>query len=463
MDTFDLKLPLLASEELIGKSLPGAFDLKLPVKSFSGVRVRLRLARSRCGPAESAAWLRMLSIRSPLSARNCIGVLLCELSGVSIIGVFVPLPTSLIGEAGGQTGPGLTLNEQPISLPARYGQPSSYPLLQLQTTRPGPLLVAGQAGRHSRCGIVRNADIRLLPRVSAEPGGCYESAFLSGTDVARSDPTSLMSEELGRENRRVPIEPPLGGTSSSLLTASPAVAKRQVSVPGGGSKLSSSDQPGDPYATLIVLSIDGLVAKKTYTAPRTLPSAVDEALTAAVRLVDERGRCVVVVSGGSAMPQACMQALVQRMPGGLDSFGRGRKIESLVKEASAEYGNLWESALLVKMVAKRQAALVRFGAIVVLSASALAPATSRVYSKCFEDWRVLEGGGRGRGGRDLPIEVAVEAVEVAEADRTALEARAALMDGDAWFDRSEATYCHHPSWPQRSASSPQRSAKKQKA
>ena len=42
-----------------------------------------------------------------------------------------------------------------------------------------------------------------------------------------------------------------------------------------------------------------------------------------------------------------MQEVVRRMPNGLDSFGPGRHVEALLKERSAEYGNVWESALLV--------------------------------------------------------------------------------------------------------------------
>ena len=254
-----------------------------------------------------------------------------------------------------------------------------------------------------------------------------------------------MSEELSRDHlgSGEPIEPPLSSeTVGPGLTSS---SKRPV--PGGGSKLSSSDQPGDPYATLIVLPIDGLMGSKVYSAPRPLPQAVEDALTAAVRIAGESARCVVVVSGGAIMPQACMQALVQRMPGGLDSFGRGRKIEALVKESSADFGDLWEGALLVKGVAKRQAALVRFGAIAVVTGTAMAPATERVYRKCFDDWRVLESGGLGRGGRDLPVPIRVTPIDVLRNEGlSALQARAAGFD-DASFARAMHTYSRHPSWP----------------
>ena len=262
-----------------------------------------------------------------------------------------------------------------------------------------------------------------------------------------------MSEELGREHAGAgrPIEPVTSSSSSPVATSahkrtwegSAKKASDSSSRPGGGSKLSQADQPGDPYATLIVLDLAGLVPKKLYSAPRPLPASIDEGLGRVAQSVLANERSVVVVSGGSAGPQACMQELVLRLPGGLDSFGRGRKVEVLVKEAASEHGNLWESALLVKMVAKRQAALVRFGTVVVVTGRRHAAATERVYRKVFEDWRTLQDGGLGHGGRDLPLDVHVQPIEV---ECEVLAARAAELD-DGWYAKGLVTYGKHPSWP----------------
>ena len=62
------------------------------------------------------------------------------------------------------------------------------------------------------------------------------------------------------------------------------------------------------------------------------------------------------------------------------------------------------------MVAKRQAALVRFGSVIVITGSGHAAATKRVYRKVFEDWRTLQDGGLGRGGRDLALDVRIQAI-----------------------------------------------------
>ena len=258
-----------------------------------------------------------------------------------------------------------------------------------------------------------------------------------------------MSEELGpsRGGARAftaLLPPPVAASSQSAASSSATPKPTPKRLPGGGSNLVTGDKPGDPFACLIVLAIDGLLTKKLYRAPETMPPAVDAALSTCVSIVKSSSRCVVVLSGGSVMPQLCMQAFVERMPGGLDSFGRGRLIEVLVKETAAEYGNLWESALLVKMVAKRQAALIRFGSVLVVTARAMAAVTRRVYQKCFEDWRVFESGGLGRGGRDLPLGVRVEAIDVDPIDEAAFVAKAA---SSAWFDNGKLLYAHHPSFP----------------
>ena len=266
-----------------------------------------------------------------------------------------------------------------------------------------------------------------------------------------------MSEELSRDHRAAgePVEPTQASANLSPTPIATQESKSSqnrwsVGLPGGGANRSTSDQPGDPYATLIVLCIDGLTATKAYSAPHELPAAVEAGIDATVTTIHESTRCVVAVNGGQAIPQKCMQALVHRMPGGLDSFGRGRQIEALVKEPSAEFGNLWEGALLVKMVAKRQAALVRFGSIVIVTGSSVAETALRVYRKCFEDWRRLENGGKGRGGRDVPLDVRVQPVDVQAAEDSdvhkALLERAAGWT-DSWYEHGLETYRNHPSWP----------------
>lgn len=214
-------------------------------------------------------------------------------------------------------------------------------------------------------------------------------------------------------------------------------------IPGGGTMLPTGDQPGDPFATLIVISMDGLLGEQQTSKPKALPPPVEAALEAARRLVDGAERSVVAIAGGAVMTQVGMEEMVRRQPKGLDAFGRGRKIEALVKERSAEWANLWESTLLVKMVAKRQCALVRFGSVAVITSVALEPATMRAYSKIFEDWRLLEDGGACRGGRDLPIPIHIKPIVTTE---PGLAVRAATFD-DRWFDNGQQIYARHPQWP----------------
>ena len=262
-----------------------------------------------------------------------------------------------------------------------------------------------------------------------------------------------MSEELARVHSAtgVPVEPKTPACTQAVTRLSSAGSHnlpgtssgRPTGVPGGGLHVSKRDMPGDPYATLCIIATDWLLAKKVYSAPRPVPSAIDAALAAALKEVEACGRCVLVVSGGSVMPQACMQDVVKRMPGGLDSFGRGRPVEVMVKEPSAEWGNMWESALLIKMVAKRQASLVRFGSVVVVTAASVTAPTQRVFEKAFEDWRKLEGGGQAAGGRDLPIDVRTVPITV---DEESLTERAAALD-ERWFKHGLETYEKHPSWP----------------
>ena len=216
-----------------------------------------------------------------------------------------------------------------------------------------------------------------------------------------------MSEELGYTHAAAgrPVEPiqPAGieadssGINAASATSPPRRSPRghppsaavssgkRTFVPGGGSALVAGDKPGDPFATLLVLPADGFVGRAP---PRaggsTLPKPLDEALGAMLDLVEKSPRSVAVVAGGD-ITSSLMTQMVLRMPGGLDSFGPGRRVHALLKERSAPWGHLWESALLVKALAKRQAATVRFGCIVVLSAPCLAAQTLRAYKHVFSD------------------------------------------------------------------------------
>ena len=284
-----------------------------------------------------------------------------------------------------------------------------------------------------------------------------------------------MSEELGRHHAAagVPLEPP---TPASAPRAPPTPAadletpaqpppstKRSRLIagnPGGGSSLRTADAPGDPYATLWIVSADGLIGKQPFGPASTLPKPVDEGLNVVVRLLasDAASRSVVIVAGGPVLTQKLMQEIVLRVPGGLDSFGPGRRVEALLKERSAEWGNVFESALLVKTLAKRQCAATRFGKVVVVVAACLADLTRRVYKYVFSDWRMLVDGGAGRGGRDLPLDIEVRAVELAgmdDVEEAPLLERATHCD-DAWYRRGLEIYAQHPACPVRVGQQPKR-------
>ena len=255
-----------------------------------------------------------------------------------------------------------------------------------------------------------------------------------------------MSEELAHS--LIPSEPPeVTVPSSPPPSKSPPPSRvLPASIAGGGSCLPVGDQPGDPFADLIVIATDGLIGDQFCKArPGNMPEPIDAALTAALALVDKAKRSVVVIRGSGAMTQACMTEVVLRTPGGLDSFGPGRKVERIVKEQGAEHGNLWEGALLVKMVAKRQTPTVRYGRATIVTSRCLAEPTLRVYRKCFEDWRVLLDGGKAHGGKDRPLAIDVEPIDTSDA---ALRASATALEGEAWYDEGAAKYAQHPQWPQ---------------
>ena len=264
-----------------------------------------------------------------------------------------------------------------------------------------------------------------------------------------------MSEELG--GLFIRHEPPASAPAATAPTTSkpadsPATTPVVRPIPGGGSRLAAGDKPGDPFATLVVLAADGLLGEQPFSMLKRLPTgAIDlpvsvcEGLTRCLGLLDSGRRSVLICAGGQTLTHGLMQEAVRRMPSGLDSFGPGRHVEALLKERSAEYGNVWESALLVKALAKRQCSIVRFGSVRVVTAAAMAAYTDRVYARVFADWRVLVGGGACNGGRDEPLDVQVVPVDLAAAD-AALASRAEAS-GDASFAKGVEDYSSHPWWP----------------
>mmetsp|Transcript_6902 Transcript_6902/g.22163 ORF Transcript_6902/g.22163 Transcript_6902/m.22163 type:complete len:307 (-) Transcript_6902:225-1145(-) len=258
------------------------------------------------------------------------------------------------------------------------------------------------------------------------------------------------------------IRPPSGGRSRLVPVPGGGV-------PGGGTQLPTGDQPGDPWATLVVVLADGLMGERP--PPRAassqpcipagrerLPPPVAAGIASAVELSGAVARSLVVCGGGGGasgglIAAAMMSEVARVTPGGIDAFGPGRRIEALLKETSAEFGNLWEAALYSKALAKRQRARVRFGEVAVITSPQLAPHTVRVFEYVFTDWRVLVSGGQCRGGRDLPLPVRAIPVDVSAdaANEAALVARAErLAESDAeedWWARGLRRYRLHPAWP----------------
>jgi hypothetical protein len=154
-------------------------------------------------------------------------------------------------------------------------------------------------------------------------------------------------------HRRVssPVQPrpsgsraPDAGFRSAPSGASPAAVSPRLppprtsslrpSIPGGGSHLPKGDQPGDPYATLIVIAADGLVSTAP---PRWSPGGIDSraplappierGVEAAVALTGAMPRCVVVCCGGdNATAAQMMTHMVACTPGGIDAYGPGRRV-----------------------------------------------------------------------------------------------------------------------------------------
>ena len=270
-----------------------------------------------------------------------------------------------------------------------------------------------------------------------------------------------MSEELSREHAAagVPNEPPISPEPPGKHPALPlpSASKRKF-VPGGGSTLAQGDLPGDKFATLVVLPADAIVGDAPPSTSKLSPE-IDIALKEAIKLIEGAERSVAIVAGGN-LSSTLMTEVVLRMPGGLDSFGPGRRVQALLKERSAPWGNPFESALLTKALAKRQASTVRFGSVVVLCASCVAEPLLQIYKHCFSDWRVLVNGGACRGGRDDPLDVRVHVINGGSASSSSsgdtlvedekLRARALAFDNQ-WYERGLKKYAVHPWWPRPTA------------
>ncbi|KAL3934046.1 MAG: hypothetical protein SGPRY_000002 [Prymnesium sp.] len=227
-------------------------------------------------------------------------------------------------------------------------------------------------------------------------------------------------------------------------SANHAGASSSRNIAGGGTYLPPGDKPGDPLATLLVIAGDCLLGRQPCSPLRALPPLVEQGLSVGLKML-EGHRCVVICTGGHHLSQSLMEAFVSRVQGGLDSFGPGRSVEALFKERAAPYGSLFESALLVKALAKRQRSNVRFGSVRIITADYFADQILRVYKCCFSDWRVLINDGRGRGGRDQTLDIQAIRV-IPDVEDQDLTQRAALLD-QAWFARALQESSAHPSWP----------------
>ena len=217
-------------------------------------------------------------------------------------------------------------------------------------------------------------------------------------------------------------------------------AWRQTSkIPGGGGFLPKAD----PRAGhLIVVCGDGLAAS-TGRVGDPVPPLVKRACAEAVAALE--GRCVVVCCGGTALSHAMVQHLIFSTPGGVDACGPGRKIELVLKEPSAEWGNLWLSALQCKNLTMRQSSLIKFERLTIVTADALADVTRRVYEHVLSDWQ--EAPAAGCPGLTLTARTVPASEEVV--------ARAALIEADAeWFERNAAEYAQHVSMPKPKQTTP---------
>lgn len=240
-----------------------------------------------------------------------------------------------------------------------------------------------------------------------------------------------------------PAAAPAAASSSSLQPSTPTAAARTASdpdsrrlaaalprsIPGGGSflpKRESSD-----LAELIIIHGDLLVAAAPSRTEKVLPPLVKEAVAAALaRIESHPKKRVICCTGGAALTHLMAEECVRTV--GLDSFGPGRKVDILLKERSGEFGNVWESCLLVKALAKRQCKLIHFEQVVSVAAAPFAPAVRRVLAFVLADWKPA-------------VEITAVTVDADEA----LAARAAAIGAydDAWFDARSTEYSAHPSYP----------------
>lgn len=246
---------------------------------------------------------------------------------------------------------------------------------------------------------------------------------------------------------------PSASTSSPRQTAAPEQLRGEVKgpmpedgawrqtskIPGGGGFLPTADpRPGH----LIVVCGDWLAAS-TGRLGDPPPPLVKRALTEAVAALE--GRCVVVCCGGTALSHAMVQHLVLSTPGGVDACGPGRTIELVLKEPSAEWGNVWLSALQCKNLTMRQSSLIKFARLTVVTADALADVTRKVYEHVLSDWH--EAPAAGCPGLTLTARTVPASEEVA--------ARAAEIEADAgWFERNAAEYAQHVSMPKPKPTTP---------
>ena len=239
-----------------------------------------------------------------------------------------------------------------------------------------------------------------------------------------------------------PVAAPAAASSSSLQPSTPTAATRTASdpdsrrlaaalprsIPGGGSflpKRESSD-----LAELIIIHGDLLVAAAPSRTEKVLPPLVKEAVAAALaRIESHPKKRVICCTGGAALTHLMAEECVRSV--GLDSFGPGRKVDILLKERSGEFGNVWESCLLVKALAKRQCKLIHFEQVVSVAAAPFAPAVRRVLAFVLADWKPA---------------VEITAVTVGADEALAARAAAGRCD-DAWFDARSAEYSAHPSYP----------------
>ena len=156
-----------------------------------------------------------------------------------------------------------------------------------------------------------------------------------------------------------------------------------------------------------------------------VPPLLRDGLTSALEAVT--GRCVMVCTGGSALSHAMIRQIVATV--GLDAVGPGHLIEMLLKEGAGEWGNVWESALLCKALAKRSA--IRYDRVTSVTCAPMAEVTRRVYEHVLSDWRPQTI----FGSRTVPA-----------SDGLAARSQAIVAD-DGWFARNAKEFAPHPSMP----------------